>query len=226
LWQTPLHRQSISSRSNFNASHLNIRANGSTASPFSKSSKANRGGGSVLFRRAVVGIGISAKSPTSIPKAEARVTVGSPKRSVFSPFAQSSSPDLIHLENEGHLALVPDLGLEKSQKRKDEESTYALTNASLIYFAPELLQGDNGSKALWWAVGAVAFELLTNKPLFAEEQPHQLYKNVFDQQQVIVFPESLSTTARSLLTGVSSPLYLSCAACFRLNSSCPFLYSF
>ncbi|KAI1318683.1 AGC protein kinase Gad8 [Mortierella claussenii] len=107
-------------------------------------------------------------------------------------------PENILLDYTGHIALC-DFGLCKLGMTETETTnTFCGTPE---YLAPELLLGQGYTKTVdWWTLGVLLFEMLTGLPPFYDENIHEMYRKIL--QDELRFPEEVSTEARSLLTAL------------------------
>ncbi|KAF9998079.1 AGC protein kinase Gad8 [Modicella reniformis] len=107
-------------------------------------------------------------------------------------------PENILLDYTGHIALC-DFGLCKLGMTESETTnTFCGTPE---YLAPELLLGKGYTKTVdWWTLGVLLFEMLTGLPPFYDENIHEMYRKIL--QDELRFPEEISPTARSLLSAL------------------------
>ncbi|CAM6083613.1 unnamed protein product [Calypogeia fissa] len=106
-------------------------------------------------------------------------------------------PENILLDAEGHVKLT-DFGLAKEVGDATKSNSFCGTPN---YMAPEIiLATGHGRPADWWSLGIVLFEMLTGKPPYAQENPHQLHQNIFNKKLKI--PTYLTSEAVSLLKGL------------------------
>ncbi|KAG5456306.1 MAG: kinase-like domain-containing protein [Olpidium bornovanus] len=69
------------------------------------------------------------------------------------------------------------------------------------YLAPELLLQQGYTKTVdWWTLGILLYEMLTGLPPFYDEVVNQMYVKIL--QQELRFPDEVSPSARSLLSGL------------------------
>jgi len=103
-------------------------------------------------------------------------------------------PENILLDGEGHVA-VTDFGLAVEQAPGSETRSFCGTDE---YMAPEMIKSEAYGKAVdWWALGALAFEMLTGKPPFTHKNRRELHKRILEGK--IKFPSYLSGDACSLI---------------------------
>ncbi|KAF9919124.1 AGC protein kinase Gad8 [Lobosporangium transversale] len=104
-------------------------------------------------------------------------------------------PENILLDYTGHIALC-DFGLCKLGMTETETTnTFCGTPE---YLAPELLLGQGYTKTVdWWTLGVLLFEMLTGLPPFYDENIHEMYRKIL--QDELRFPDEVSSDARSLL---------------------------
>jgi len=95
------------------------------------------------------------------------------------------------LDGDGHIKLT-DFGLSKHLKPGEKAGSFCGTPQ---YLAPEILKGEGyGFSVDWWALGCVAFELLTRTPPFAARTMAQLpflstlYELSLPEDSVVVTP--------------------------------------
>ena len=51
------------------------------------------------------------------------------------------------------------------------------------YLAPELLLGNGYTKVVdWWTLGVLLFEMITGLPPFYDENTHEMYKKILNQE--------------------------------------------
>ena len=98
------------------------------------------------------------------------------------------------LDRHGHIKIV-DFGLAVQIKA---ESTPLSPTGSLIYMAPELLSGLGGRHTDWWAVGVLAFELMTGRSPWSSSSDKKIIKNEIMNSRVMP-PSKLSPQAGSLI---------------------------
>ena len=85
---------------------------------------------------------------------------------------------------------LADFGLSKHSP-KDLNTTFCGTPD---YFAPEMLTDEKYSKCVdIWAIGILAFELLTGLPPFIEDEVELTYENITNGH--IDFPEYMSQSS-------------------------------
>ncbi|XP_022649490.1 serine/threonine-protein kinase Sgk2-like isoform X2 [Varroa jacobsoni] len=107
-------------------------------------------------------------------------------------------PENILLDNTGHIVLT-DFGLcKEGLKESETTSTFCGTPE---YLAPEVIRKEQYDKTVdWWCLGSVIYEMLTGLPPFYSRNNKQLYDNILHQP--LTFKHNVSSTARSLLTGL------------------------
>ena len=98
------------------------------------------------------------------------------------------------LDRHGHIKIV-DFGLAVQIKA---ESIPLSPTGSLIYMAPELLSGSGGRHTDWWAVGVLAFELMTGRSPWSSNSDKKRIKNEIMNSRVMP-PSKLSPQAGSLI---------------------------
>ena len=98
------------------------------------------------------------------------------------------------LDRHGHIKIV-DFGLAVQIKA---EITPLSPTGSLIYMAPELLSRSGGRHTDWWAVGVLAFELMTGRSPWSSNSNKNIIKNEIMKSRVMP-PSKLSPQAGSLI---------------------------
>eukprot|EP00002_Diphylleia_rotans_P023632 TRINITY_DN4649_c0_g1_i8.p1 TRINITY_DN4649_c0_g1~~TRINITY_DN4649_c0_g1_i8.p1 ORF type:complete len:670 (+),score=121.29 TRINITY_DN4649_c0_g1_i8:59-2068(+) len=106
-------------------------------------------------------------------------------------------PENVMIDHHGHIKLT-DFGLCKKLERGEKTKTFCGTPE---YFAPEILLGHDYDYAVdWWAVGILAYELMTGKAPFYHRNKSRMYNNII--QGELDLPSTLSDEAVSLLQGL------------------------
>ncbi|KAL0211331.1 hypothetical protein P9112_009629 [Eukaryota sp. TZLM1-RC] len=107
-------------------------------------------------------------------------------------------PENILLGTDGHICLT-DFGLSKAHVIGDKDaSTFCGTPE---YLAPEILKDSgHGKNVDWWSLGTLLYEMLTGLPPFYSQNQSLMYKRILHSE--LTFPHFLSSSAKSLLTGL------------------------
>jgi len=101
-------------------------------------------------------------------------------------------PENILMDEDGHL-VITDFGMAK--QLKDGELTHSFVGTP-EYLSPEMVRGEGHSQpADWWALGILAFEMLTGlPPFYNREQNTQKVFNAIREKE-IVFPAKVNISA-------------------------------
>ena len=112
-------------------------------------------------------------------------------------------PENVLLDCHGHL-VVTDFGASKIAVAHEDEDGDIRTNSWVgteMYMAPEQLLGlVYGRVVDWWAIGVLAFEMLSGDNPFYHENPEQVALKV--QKKKLVYSKHLSGPCVSLLKGL------------------------
>uniref|UniRef100_A0A8C4Q3X8 Protein kinase X-linked n=1 Tax=Eptatretus burgeri TaxID=7764 RepID=A0A8C4Q3X8_EPTBU len=101
-------------------------------------------------------------------------------------------PENILLDSHGHIKLT-DFGFSK----KLREKTYTLCGTP-EYLAPEVIQSQGHDTAVdWWALGILAFEMLSGHPPFFDDNPFGTYQKILACR--IDFPKHIDIYARDII---------------------------
>jgi len=99
------------------------------------------------------------------------------------------SPSNLLITNAGHLKII-DFGIAKAQSSQLRTQT-GRVKGKLAYMAPEAISGkDLDARSDLWAVGVIAHELLTARPLFASKNEYQTLVKV--QREPIAAPSTFN----------------------------------
>ena len=109
------------------------------------------------------------------------------------------------LDGDGHIK-VADMGLVKEGVQgEDTTRTFCGTPE---YLAPELLQEvDYGTAVDWWALGCVMYEMMTGRLPFYSRDQTKLFTAIMKDK--LSFPSSISSPAKTLLSGLLSKVFQS-----------------
>ena len=109
------------------------------------------------------------------------------------------------LDGDGHIK-VADMGLVKEGVQgEDTTRTFCGTPE---YLAPELLQEvDYGTAVDWWALGCVMYEMMTGRLPFYSRDQTKLFTAIMKDK--LSFPSSISSSAKTLLSGLLSKVFQS-----------------
>ena len=117
------------------------------------------------------------------------------------------------LDGDGHIK-VADMGLVKEGVQgEDTTRTFCGTPE---YLAPELLQEvDYGTAVDWWALGCVMYEMMTGRLPFYSRDQTKLFTAIMKDK--LSFPSSISSPAKTLLSGLLSKVFHQCFICTLPN---------
>jgi len=86
-------------------------------------------------------------------------------------------PENLLLSNKGHIVMT-DFGLSKEGLHAEDSRTATFCGTP-EYLAPEIIKGDDYTKAIdWWSVGTLIFEMLTGLPPFYTEDEENMYHKI------------------------------------------------
>jgi len=86
-------------------------------------------------------------------------------------------PENLLLNKKGHIVMT-DFGLSK-EGLHSEDSRTATFCGTPEYLAPEIIKGDDYTKAIdWWSVGTLIYEMLTGLPPFYTEDEENMYHKI------------------------------------------------
>lgn len=106
-------------------------------------------------------------------------------------------PENVLLNSDGHIKLT-DFGFAKEVSKQPEEHSFCGT---IEYSAPEIITGKPyGSSIDWWALGIIAFELLTGFRPFHGDNFLELSKNIVNGKFYI--PGFLDREEQNLIKGL------------------------
>lgn len=93
-------------------------------------------------------------------------------------------PENILIQDDGYLALT-DFGLSKILKKDEVTKSFCGTK---LYISPEMLKNRGYSFSIdWWALGILAFELVTGCTPFSSKYKNNIF-NLIQNQETIYFP--------------------------------------
>jgi len=109
----------------------------------------------------------------------------------------------IMLDPEGHVKLV-DFGLSREISQEVEPLS---PTGSLAYMTPELLIQHNGGRHTdWWAMGVVAYELMTGRSPWSSSTDTRVIRREIKAMKVVI-PKSLSPLATAFIRSLMQPDY-------------------
>jgi len=86
-------------------------------------------------------------------------------------------PENLLLSHKGHIVMT-DFGLSKEGLHTDDSRTATFCGTP-EYLAPEIIKGDDYTKAIdWWSVGTLIYEMLTGLPPFYTEDEENMYHKI------------------------------------------------
>jgi len=86
-------------------------------------------------------------------------------------------PENLLLSHQGHIVMT-DFGLSKEGLHTDDSRTATFCGTP-EYLAPEIIKGDDYTKAIdWWSVGTLIYEMLTGLPPFYTEDEENMYHKI------------------------------------------------
>lgn len=101
-------------------------------------------------------------------------------------------PENILMDEDGHL-VITDFGMAK--QLKDGELTHSFVGTP-EYLSPEMVRGEGHCKpADWWALGILAFEMMTGLPPFynREQNTQKVFNSIREKE--VVFPAKINISA-------------------------------
>jgi len=105
-------------------------------------------------------------------------------------------PENLLLNDRGHIVMT-DFGLSKEGLHAKDARTATFCGTP-EYLAPEIIKGDNYTKAIdWWSVGTLLYEMLTGLPPFYTEDEENMYHKIMTADLVI--PQFFSPEVADLI---------------------------
>eukprot|EP01126_Amoeba_proteus_P049993 TRINITY_DN5870_c0_g1_i11.p1 TRINITY_DN5870_c0_g1~~TRINITY_DN5870_c0_g1_i11.p1 ORF type:complete len:402 (-),score=63.52 TRINITY_DN5870_c0_g1_i11:596-1801(-) len=105
-------------------------------------------------------------------------------------------PENILLSSSGNV-IMTDFGLSKEGLTAADSRTATFCGTP-EYLAPEIIKGDDYTKAIdWWSVGTLIFEMLTGLPPFYTEDEENMYHKIMSAELVI--PSFFSPSVENLI---------------------------
>jgi len=93
-------------------------------------------------------------------------------------------PENLLLNYAGHVVMT-DFGLSKEGLHAKDSRTATFCGTP-EYLAPEIIKGDDYTKAIdWWSVGTLVYEMLTGLPPFYTEDEENMYHKIMTADLVI-----------------------------------------
>jgi len=106
-------------------------------------------------------------------------------------------PENILLSSKGNV-IMTDFGLSKEGLTANDSRTATFCGTP-EYLAPEIIKGDDYTKAIdWWSVGTLIYEMLTGLPPFYTEDEENMYHKIMTAELRI--PASFSPEVADIIT--------------------------
>jgi len=106
-------------------------------------------------------------------------------------------PENILLSSKGNVVMT-DFGLSKEGLTANDSRTATFCGTP-EYLAPEIIKGDDYTKAIdWWSVGTLIYEMLTGLPPFYTEDEENMYHKIMTAELRI--PATFSPEVADLIT--------------------------
>jgi len=107
-------------------------------------------------------------------------------------------PENLLLNYQGHV-IITDFGLSK-EGLNDAASTTKTFCGTPEYLAPEIIKGEEYSKAVdWWSLGTLIFEMINGlPPFYVNDNPELMYEKIL--YAPLSIPETFSAEARELIS--------------------------
>jgi len=107
-------------------------------------------------------------------------------------------PENLLLNYQGHV-IITDFGLSK-EGLNDPSSTTKTFCGTPEYLAPEIIKGEEYSKAVdWWSLGTLIFEMINGlPPFYVNDNPELMYEKIL--YAPLSIPDTFSAEARDLIS--------------------------